>query len=89
LGRNPRNYSFIDIENTTHLSIAPHILRLIAKHAEEGENPRIASRSGIVGQAANNASCITRGQLLDEAGINGIQGVEEALGSTLGSIVWC
>jgi hypothetical protein len=74
LGTNAINNSIIDIENTTHLNIVPHILKFITKDAEEGENLGIAGRSGIVGQAANNASCITRRQLFDEAGIHGISG---------------
>jgi hypothetical protein len=59
LGTNAMNNSLTDIENTTHLSIAPYILKLIAKYAEQSEDLGIASRSGIVGQAANNALYIT------------------------------
>jgi hypothetical protein len=60
--------------NTTNFGIAPRMLKLTAKYPEEGENLEIATRSGIVGQAVNNASCITGQQLLDEEEINGIQG---------------
>jgi hypothetical protein len=63
----------IQIENTAHLCIALRTLKLIAKYAKEGENLGIASRNGRVGQAANNASCVTGGQLLDEVGMKGIQ----------------
>jgi hypothetical protein len=69
--------SLINIDNTTHLGMAPLTLKLIAKHAEEGENLGIAIRSGRIGQAANNASCITGQQFLEEASINGIQGGRE------------
>jgi hypothetical protein len=53
------NNSLIDIENTAHFNTAPRILKLVANYAEKGENLGTASRSGIIGQAANNASCIT------------------------------
>jgi hypothetical protein len=68
------NNSVIDIENIPHLSIAPDILKLIAKDGEEAENLGIASGSGIVCQAAKNGSCIRGRQLLGEASINKIQG---------------
>jgi hypothetical protein len=54
--------------------VPPRMLKLIAKYTEEGEHLGIANRSGIVGQAANNTSCITGRQPLDEAAINGMQG---------------
>jgi uncharacterized membrane protein len=72
MGTNGMNNFLIDIENTTHLSIVPRVLKLIVKYAEEGQNLGIASGSGIVCQAANNASYITGRQPFDEAGINRI-----------------
>jgi hypothetical protein len=68
------NNSLIDIGNIPHLSIAPGILKLIAKGGEEGENLGIASGSGTVCQAVKNGSYITGRQLLGAADINEIQG---------------
>jgi hypothetical protein len=56
LGTNAMNNSLIDMENILHLSIAPGILKLIAKDGEEGENLGIVSVSGTVCQAAKNGS---------------------------------
>jgi hypothetical protein len=46
LRTNAMNNSIIDIENIPHLSIAPGILKLIAKDNEKGENLGIMSGSG-------------------------------------------
>jgi hypothetical protein len=72
LRTNEMNNSLLDIENIPHLSIAPVILKFIAKDDEEGKNLGIAS--GIVCQAAKTGLCITSRQLPGEAGINEIQG---------------
>jgi hypothetical protein len=64
----------LSINQKSDLSIAPGILKLIAKDGEEANNLEIASGSGIVCQAAKNGSCITGRQLLGEAGINEIKG---------------
>jgi hypothetical protein len=57
------NNSLIDIGNNSRLSIAPSILKFIAKDGEEGENLGIANGSGMVWQAAKNGLCITGRQL--------------------------
>jgi hypothetical protein len=88
LGTNAMNNSIIDIEKIPHLSIAPDILKLIARDREEGENLGTASGSGIVRQAAKNESCITGRQLLGEAGISEIQGSWRSAWVDLGAIAW-
>jgi hypothetical protein len=82
------NNSLIDIENIPHLSIAPGILKLIAKDGDEGENLGIASESGIVFQAAKNGPCILGRQPLGEVGINEIRGSWRSPWVDFGAIVW-